>query len=169
MTRSKSKLSPSFAWLLLLLALAASQPALALQVVDARDGETVLAKVSRKEVTRISVDRGRIRKVTGALTLVATVVFVWLGLAGNTMALGLGANGPADFHPVHAGRVAGHDLSTMGEDELAVVDSRLRVRGVSGLRVADASVMPLLISGNTNAACMMIGEKAATYVLEDNA
>ena len=64
MTHSKSKLSPSFAWLLLL-ALAASQPALALQVVDARDGETVLAKVSRKEVTRISVDRGRIRKVTG--------------------------------------------------------------------------------------------------------
>jgi len=64
MTRSKSKLSPSFAWLLLL-ALGASQPALALQVVDARDGETVLAKVSRKEVTRISVDRGRIRKVTG--------------------------------------------------------------------------------------------------------
>ena len=64
MTRSKSKLSPSFAWLLLL-ALAASQPALALQVVDARDGETVLAKVSRKEVTRISIDRGRIRKVTG--------------------------------------------------------------------------------------------------------
>jgi conjugal transfer pilus assembly protein TraK len=64
MTRSKSKLNPSFAWLLLL-ALAASEPALALQVVDARDGETVLAKVSRKEVTRISVDRGRIRKVTG--------------------------------------------------------------------------------------------------------
>ncbi|MBP5990771.1 MAG: type-F conjugative transfer system secretin TraK [Piscinibacter sp.] len=64
MTHSKSKLSPSFAWLLLL-ALAASQPAQALQVVDARDGETVLAKVSRKEVTRISVDRGRIRKVTG--------------------------------------------------------------------------------------------------------
>jgi len=48
-----------------LLALAASQPALALQVVDARDGETVLAKVSRKEVTRISIERGRIRKVTG--------------------------------------------------------------------------------------------------------
>ncbi|WP_374617042.1 type-F conjugative transfer system secretin TraK [Thauera aminoaromatica] len=64
MIRSKSKLSPSFAWLLLL-ALAASQPALALQVVDARDGETVLAKVSRKEVTRISIERGRIRKVTG--------------------------------------------------------------------------------------------------------
>jgi conjugal transfer pilus assembly protein TraK len=48
-----------------LLALAASQPALGLQVVDARDGETVLAKVSRKELTRISIERGRIRKVTG--------------------------------------------------------------------------------------------------------
>lgn len=64
MTRSTSKRSPSFAWLLPL-ALAASQPALALQVVDARDGETVFAKVSRKEVTRIAVERGRIRKVTG--------------------------------------------------------------------------------------------------------
>jgi conjugal transfer pilus assembly protein TraK len=64
MIRSKSKLSPSLTWLLLL-ALAPSQPALALQVVDARDGETVLAKVSRSELTRISVERGRIRKVTG--------------------------------------------------------------------------------------------------------
>ncbi|MGE5161861.1 MAG: type-F conjugative transfer system secretin TraK, partial [Betaproteobacteria bacterium] len=64
MIRSRSKRSPSFAWLLPL-ALAASQPALALQVVDARDGETVFAKVSRKEVTRIAVERGRIRKVTG--------------------------------------------------------------------------------------------------------
>jgi conjugal transfer pilus assembly protein TraK len=50
---------------LLLMTLLASPPALALQIIDARDGETVLAKLSRKEVTRIAVERGRIRKVTG--------------------------------------------------------------------------------------------------------
>ena len=49
----------------------------------------------------------------------------------------------------------------MGSDDGAVVDDQLRVRGVSGLRVADASVMPTVVSGNTNAACIMIGEKCA--------
>lgn len=56
---------PAPAWLALLLALSASEPLRALQVLDARDGETVLAKVSRKELTRITIERGRIRKVTG--------------------------------------------------------------------------------------------------------
>jgi choline dehydrogenase len=67
--------------------------------------------------------------------------------------------GTTVFHPTSTCR--------MGSDVTAVVDERLRVHGFQALRVADASIMPTVVSGNTNAACVMIGEKASDMILAD--
>lgn len=53
----------------------------------------------------------------------------------------------------------------MGQDELAVVDPQLRVRGIDNLRIIDASIMPAITNGNLNAPSLMIGEKGAAMVL----
>jgi choline dehydrogenase len=70
-------------------------------------------------------------------------------------------DGTTIFHPTGTAR--------MGRGEDAVVDARLCVHGVAGLRVADCSIMPDIVSGNTNAAAVMIGEKASDLILEDAA
>ena len=69
------------------------------------------------------------------------------------------ARGTTIFHPTSTCR--------MGVDEAAVVDPELRVKGIGRLRIADASVMPTVVSGNTNAACIMIGEKCSDLILRD--
>lgn len=88
---------------------------------------------------------------------------------GEELAPGPGVTNASDIDAYHRkrGSTVWHPVGTckMGQDEMAVVDSRLRVHGISGLRVADASIMPMITSANTNAPTVMIAEKASDMIL----
>ena len=81
------------------------------------------------------------------------------GDSDEELARAAGDVGTTIFHPIGTAK--------MGSDPMAVVDERLRVHGVGGLRVIDASVMPTITSGNTNSPVIMIAEKGAEMIAQD--
>jgi choline dehydrogenase len=112
------------------------------------DQETVVAgmKIARQIVNNARMDRYRDFEMTPGDKVQTDDE--WLEFARN--------NGQTTYHVV--------GTCKMGSDPMAVVDDTLRVRGIDRLRVIDASIMPTLVSGNTNAAVIMIAEKGADFV-----
>lgn len=119
---------------------------------DERDIEVMLRGMERiREIVRQPAIASRIAEEIepGAAATTTEMLTQYLRVSAGTV-----------YHPAGTCR--------MGSDERAVLDPRLRVRGVDGLRVIDASVMPTITSGNTNAPTIMIAEKGAEMVLADS-
>ena len=114
------------------------------------------SRAVRVEYTR----RGRIVRAEAA-----GAVILCAGAFASPQILLLSGVGPAAYLRQSA-MSAYHPAGTckMGHDPMAVVDDRLRVRGLANLHVADASIMPAIVSGNLHATCVMIGEKAADLI-----
>jgi len=122
--------------------------------------------LSEEEDRRVAADSIRLARricAAPALAQYAPQEFLPGAAAQNEEALvkAAGDIGTTIFHPVGTAKMGASN------DRGAVVDERLRLRGLSGLRVADASVMPRITSGNTNSPTLMIAEKAATMILAD--
>lgn len=120
---------------------------------DVRDLERLVAaiRLTREVLAQPAFDAHRLEEIEpGASVQSDQDLLAWVREHAETA-----------YHPV--------GTCKMGVDPLAVVDPRLRVHGIGALRVVDASVMPTLVGGNTNAAATMIGEKGAAMILEDAA
>lgn len=142
-----------------------SQGEIRIRSADPQDKPIIEANHFSAEIDRIS----------------AVSLFHWLRALGRTPALaewiveetlpGPSIRTDADIlaNAIKLGGTAFHVCGTcrMGSDEAAVLDPELRVRGVQGLRVADTSIMPTIVSGNTNAPAMVIGMRAADFILAD--
>ncbi len=115
---------------------------------DERDLDVVVegVKIARKILNSAAFDGYRGEEMFPGAT-VQTDEEIREFVRGNTQTI---------YHPV--------GTCKMGKDEMAVVDAQLRVHGIDGLRVADASIMPTIINGNTNAASIMIGEKCSDLI-----
>jgi choline dehydrogenase-like flavoprotein len=111
---------------------------------------------------------GAVRGVRLAQAIFQAPPLSHLTIAGSEPRVASDARSDVEDYVRRYCRTVYHPVGTcrMGSDPGAVVDSKLRVRGISGLRVADASIMPRIISGNTNAASIMIGERCASFILE---
>ena len=116
---------------------------------DERDVDTLVR--AGKQIEKIFASPGLAEHVKGRLTPELHTLDEWRDFVRSVVGIGWHASGTC----------------RMGGDGDAVLDPRLRVRGVEGLRVADASIMPSLVSANTNAPTMMIAERAAALILED--
>lgn len=131
---------------------------------DPRQAPHIQANYLSEQEDRATLVRGvrLIRRIAAAPALAAEVEAEWR--PGSSLTTDddilryVRETGSSIFHPVGTRK--------MGTDGDAVVDAELRVHGISGLSVADCSIMPTLVSGNTNAAAIMIGEKAADLVLD---
>lgn len=135
----------------------AAKPRIAPNYLDTEQDRRVAADAIR--VTRRLMRQPALRRFQPEEYLPGITV----GDGEEDLAIAAGQIGTTIFHPVGTAKMG------LPSDPMAVVDARLRLHGAEGLRVADASVMPQITSGNTNTPTVMIAEKASRMILEDKA